>query len=581
MKIFKVTLYSLSVSFALMLLALPLTYALADAPTVTIQSVSPATTIKPGNAVYFTVVGSNFTSALTYTLADSFSGSSASSANINSSGVFAWIPTANDAGTHTFTVTVSDQGSNSAQATQQITVVGPPSVTINNVFPGTSLLQGQTVFFSAVASNFTNPVYSVGDSSTNSSLTTNAINQSGGFSWTPRTQDIGGHSITVTVTDSTGALASALQSISVSAPSGLTISSINPGSTVSPGTRITFGASTTGFIVPSYSLADSFTGGSINKATIDSNGSFSWTPGTDDVGSHDISVYASDSSGHNASATTTIHVNLTAQMHLSTAASSVISVGNPFIFSVLTEGYISPIFAITDTFPGSSLKASNTASNGYFSWTPNAGDVGIHQLSALASDSFGHSATSTVQVSVISNTVPTGTPVNAGSSTHEFTLNLNIGSSGSEVSALQTALQYQGFFTGSVTGFFGPLTATAVKKFQIAHAIEPVGFVGPATREALNGAQAVATSIPIDKTPSPSLLHSSFVFTKYLTIGMKGTDVSELQKRLVAAGFLNNAITGYFGSLTEAAVKSYQAAHGLQQLGVVGPGTRAALNAGE
>lgn len=71
------------------------------------------------------------------------------------------------------------------------------------------------------------------------------------------------------------------------------------------------------------------------------------------------------------------------------------------------------------------------------------------------------------------------------------------------------------------------------------------------------------------------------VFTADLYIGMVGNDVIELQKVLIALGYLQiPAPTGYFGPLTQAAVKLYQAAHGIITTGYVGPLTRAALNAG-
>jgi hypothetical protein len=60
-----------------------------------------------------------------------------------------------------------------------------------------------------------------------------------------------------------------------------------------------------------------------------------------------------------------------------------------------------------------------------------------------------------------------------------------------------------------------------------------------------------------------------------------GTEVSVLQQRLSALGFFNsNYITGYFGNLTELAVKAFQTANNFAAVGVVGPLTRAALNVG-
>jgi peptidoglycan hydrolase-like protein with peptidoglycan-binding domain len=60
-----------------------------------------------------------------------------------------------------------------------------------------------------------------------------------------------------------------------------------------------------------------------------------------------------------------------------------------------------------------------------------------------------------------------------------FTRPLVIGSKGSDVSALQQIVKSQGYLSGNVTGYFGALTSAALKKFQTAHGIEPLGGVGP------------------------------------------------------------------------------------------------------
>lgn len=69
-----------------------------------------------------------------------------------------------------------------------------------------------------------------------------------------------------------------------------------------------------------------------------------------------------------------------------------------------------------------------------------------------------------------------------------------------------------------------------------------------------------------------------FQFTKSLVFGMNGNDVLELQKILAAKGFLTATPNGNFGPATLAAVKAFQAANGLEQVGQVGPQTRALLN---
>jgi peptidoglycan hydrolase-like protein with peptidoglycan-binding domain len=81
-----------------------------------------------------------------------------------------------------------------------------------------------------------------------------------------------------------------------------------------------------------------------------------------------------------------------------------------------------------------------------------------------------------------------------------FVKQLVLGSKNEEVKMLQQLLQSLGFFPLDISpnGNFGPVTAKAVKKFQSAHRISPVGFVGPATRAVLNSARSDAS------TPAPS-----------------------------------------------------------------------------
>jgi len=74
---------------------------------------------------------------------------------------------------------------------------------------------------------------------------------------------------------------------------------------------------------------------------------------------------------------------------------------------------------------------------------------------------------------------------------------------------------------------------------------------------------------------------SSYTYNTDLTIGSTGTDVTALQTKLVEAGFLtmpSGVAMGYFGSLTQAAVKAWQASVGLPSTGFFGPLSRAKLN---
>ena len=92
------------------------------------------------------------------------------------------------------------------------------------------------------------------------------------------------------------------------------------------------------------------------------------------------------------------------------------------------------------------------------------------------------------------------------------------------------------------------------------------------------------TNIPVgapEITPGHVLGANTYSFTRLLRRGSTGQDVMELQKVLIAAGFLKiQTPTTYFRAQTEAALKEYQTAHDLEAVGYTGPKTRTLLNQG-
>lgn len=74
---------------------------------------------------------------------------------------------------------------------------------------------------------------------------------------------------------------------------------------------------------------------------------------------------------------------------------------------------------------------------------------------------------------------------------HNFTADPSVqtlsryGSSGKEVTAIQKALKDRGLFKVGVTGYYGQVTQTAVRKFQKQKGLSVDGIAGPATLRAL------------------------------------------------------------------------------------------------
>jgi len=167
-----------------------------------------------------------------------------------------------------------------------------------------------------------------------------------------------------------------------------------------------------------------------------------------------------------------------------------------------------------------------------------------------------------------------------------FTALLKLGSTGSQVVALQTILEAKGFLVmpaGVAKGYFGAATRKAVMAYQTSKGLETVGHVGPGTRAALN-AESGASAAP---TPAPAVAPSAggaYNFTTRLRVGSEGDAVVSLQTFLEAKGFLvmpAGVAKGYFGAVTRKALQAYQASIGLEQVGELGPATRAAINASQ
>ena len=88
---------------------------------------------------------------------------------------------------------------------------------------------------------------------------------------------------------------------------------------------------------------------------------------------------------------------------------------------------------------------------------------------------------------------------------------LELGDTGSEVSALQTFLAADSsiYPEGLVTGFFGPLTEAAVKRYQTEFGISAVGRVGPITLASINGNSGTGGSNDVNASITTSVTVSA------------------------------------------------------------------------
>ena len=142
--------------------------------------------------------------------------------------------------------------------------------------------------------------------------------------------------------------------------------------------------------------------------------------------------------------------------------------------------------------------------------TPNAG--GATGTSAILLNSlYAQLATLQAEIVALEATSATGTPdatvTTAATNCNPITLtrSLSLGSTGSEVSSLQTFLKSEGYYAyPSITGYFGPITEAGIKAFQRASGIEAIGIVGPITRAKISVLSAACESA-INASHAPTL----------------------------------------------------------------------------
>ena len=158
---------------------------------------------------------------------------------------------------------------------------------------------------------------------------------------------------------------------------------------------------------------------------------------------------------------------------------------------------------------------------------------------------------------------------------------LQNGSAGNEVAQLQEALIGLGYLSGKADGTYGDKTTAAVKAFQKANGLTADGTAGEQTQKVLYGGNAKAASsskAAATPTPNPKATAAPAQSTGVLKTGAKGTEVKELQNKLIQLGYLTGKADGVYGAKTAAAVKAFQKASKLSADGVAGEKTLSKLN---
>ena len=145
------------------------------------------------------------------------------------------------------------------------------------------------------------------------------------------------------------------------------------------------------------------------------------------------------------------------------------------------------------------------------------------------------------------------------------------GSSGRQVRELQHRLRQLDWYSGTITGRYGPATTTGVQGFQRKRQLRSTGEVDRQTWSAL----VSRTRRPSDDElhnrvqPGPAMLES----------GSSGDEVRDLQARLKQIGWYSGKVTGFYGAATATGVQGFQGKRAIPVTGEVDARTLSRLRA--
>ncbi len=128
--------------------------------------------------------------------------------------------------------------------------------------------------------------------------------------------------------------------------------------------------------------------------------------------------------------------------------------------------------------------------------------------------------------------------------TQTATRTITLGDEGDDVTALQNALSTLCYYDGDISGRYGETTRTAVESFQSDFSLPVTGDADIDTQNAIYAAEY-----------------------RPLRLGCVGSDVRELQVRLMVLGYYTGKISGRYLAATQEAIRNFQTANVLPVTG--------------
>ena len=314
---------------------------------------------------------------------------------VNADGSYTYTPAANFTGSDSFTYTVSDGHGGTATATVTITVADVAPIATNH----SAATAANRSVSGSLAPDVINPAglpltFAKATDSVHGSVTVNA---DGSYTYTPAANYTGSDSFTYTVSDGHGGSATATVTLIVAdvVPAAAGDTAITTANKAVSGSLSSDGSSSIGLPL-TFAKASNPAHGNV---TVNADGSYTYTPAANFVGSDSFTYNVDD--GHGGTATATVTVTVTdvppTAIDISVATTANHAISGSFTAAVTNPAGLPLTFA-TATGPSHGTLALNADGSG--TYTPNTNFVGTDSFTYIVDDGHGGTATATVTLTV-------------------------------------------------------------------------------------------------------------------------------------------------------------------------------------
>jgi VCBS repeat-containing protein len=320
---------------------------------------------------------------------------------INADGTFTYTPTANYNGGDSFSYTLTDSNGDVVTATVSLTVnpVNDLPVAVADSFTtNEDVALSGNLAANDTASGDGGNVWALASAAAHGTV---VINANGTFTYTPTANYNGSDSFSYTLTDSNGDVVTATVSLTVNPVNDLPVAVADSFATnedVVLNGNLATNDTASGDGGNSWALKDQASHG---VATVNANGTFTYTPTANYYGSDSFSYTLTDSNGDISTASVSLTVNSVNDLPVAVADS----------FTTNEDVVLSGNLATNDTLSGdggnvwalASAAAHGTVvmnANGTFTYTPTANYNGGDNFSYTLTDSNGDISTATVSLTV-------------------------------------------------------------------------------------------------------------------------------------------------------------------------------------